>query len=825
MSKDKKGEKYETKDKEESKPRQKTLFEVERELEEEIKRAYINYAMSVIVARALPSVEDGLKPVQRRILYAMWLSGLTSNKPTRKCARIVGDVLGKFHPHGDQAVYDALVRMAQSFTLRYPLIEGQGNFGSIDGDPQAAMRYTEARLSKIAEEMLQDIDKQTVPFVANFDNTLKEPVLLPAKLPCLLVNGTSGIAVGMATSIPPHNLSKVIDAIVAYLKKPNITIDELAEIIEGPDFPTGALVEETGIKEMYKTGKAALVLRAKIQVEEKKNKKLLVITEIPYQVNKAELVKRIAELSKDKLKEINAVRDESARNKIRIVLETRKDANLDLIKYKLFKFTDCETKFYANWIALVKGEPKTLNLAELIKYWVEHRVEVIRNRSKFELTQAEKRLNVVEGLLQALSKIDLVIKLIKNARTIDDARKALEARLKLNREQANAILEMKLQRLTSMQRKSLEQEQKDLKIKIKKLKELLSSREAIINLIKQDLLELKKRYADLKRTKIVKPAKQVEEHELIKKEQVMVVLTARDYIKRISLAEYKEQRRGGKGTLLIKGDKVKHVFACSTLDYLLFLTERGKCFLLRAYKIPEARRYAAGRSIVNLLKVKESIKAVIKLETDSKYLVILTRKGMIKRISLNELKQVRKSGVQLIKLPTDDAVVDARIAGEDELIIATKKGLAIRFSVKELREMKRASYGVRGIKLDKDDEAVSLNVVGPADKQKSLLTVTERGYAKRSNLSEYRKTARGGKGIINVVCSARNGKVVKTEVVSGKDSILVSTAKGMLIRVKINEIREMKRATRGVKIINLKPDDKVVSVDLIEIEEANEVKE
>lgn len=787
-------------------------------IEEEMKKAYIDYAMSVIVARALPSAEDGLKPVQRRILYAMNLLGMQHNKPTKKTARIVGEVIGKYHPHGDIAVYDALVRMAQNFSLRYPLIEGQGNFGSIDGDPPAAMRYTEARLSAIAEEMLQDIEKKTVKMLPNFDNTLTEPEVLPAKIPNLLINGSQGIAVGMMTNIPPHNLNEIADAIIAYIKNPNITIEELMKYIKGPDFPTGASIFTQGINEVYKTGKGTIIMKGKAIIEEAKDRQKIVITEIPYQINKAELIKQIAELVKTKkIEDISDIRDESAKEKIRIVLILRKGANPKLILNKLFKLTPLQSKFNVIMLALVQGKPQILNLKQLIECYVKHRQQIIKKRTQFDLQLAQEHEHILEGLLIALKNLNEIISLIKKSKGVTEASTTLMTKFKLSQKQATAILEMKLQRLTQLEQEKLKKDFEDTRKKIKELQEILASEQAILEIIKNELTELKRKYGDARRTQIIEHApKEISELELVKKEQVAVMLTSKGYIKRMPLKLYQEQRRGGKGisgTELTTGDFVEQVFICSTHDLILFLTERGKLYLLKAYNIPEASRYSKGKALINLLQITDKIKAVIPLTELKGDLFIVTKKGIGKKIGLEEFVRIKQTGVMAMKLPIDDYIVEASLVKEgDEIFLATKKGIAIRFDSNEVRKMGKSAYGVTVIKLDKGDEVVGLAILNKENVKDSILTVTEKGFGKRSEVEEYRKTSRACKGIININCSPRNGDVAAIQLVKDKDSIIVTTAKGMIIRVPCKDIRIMGRNTQGVKIIKLRPDDNVSDV-------------
>lgn len=786
------------------------------EISNEMKKAYIDYAMSVIVSRALPSAEDGLKPVQRRILYAMSLLGMQHDKPTKKTARVVGEVIGKYHPHGDVAVYDALVRMAQDFSLRYPLIEGQGNFGSIDGDPPAAMRYTECRLNPIAEEMLEDIEKKTVKMLPNFDNTLLEPEVLPAKVPNLLINGSQGIAVGMTTNIPPHNLNEVVDAIIAYIKNQNISVKELMNYIQGPDFPTGAYIFAHGLEEVYSKGKGSIIIKGKAIIEEK-GKQKIVITEIPYQVNKAELIRQIVDLVRTKkLEDIADIKDESAKGKIRIVLNLRRGANPKLILNKLFKLTSLQTKFNVIMLALVQGKPQILNLKQLIECYVKHRYNVVKKRTEFDLHVAKEHEHILQGLLIATKNLDKVISLIKNSKSTGEATNNLMSHLNLSNKQAQAILEMKLSRLTQLEQEKLKEDFEETQKRIKELQTVLASDQAIFEIIKKELQELKRKYGDARRTQIIKQApKEISELELIKKEQVVVMLSAKGYIKRMPLKLYQEQRRGGKGiaaTELPTDDFVQQIFVCSTHDLILFLTERGRLYLLKAYNIPEATRYSKGKALINLLQITEKVKAVIPLTELKGSLFIITKKGIGKKISLEEFVRIKQSGVIAMKLPLDDSVVDAKLVNEEnEIFLATKKGIAIRFDSKEIRVMGKTAYGVTAIKLEKNDEIVGLEILNKNSKG-SILTITEKGFGKRSDIEDYRKTARACKGIININCSERNGNVVGIQFVNSEDSIIVTTAKGMIIRVPCKDIRVMGRNTQGVKIIKLKPDDCVVDI-------------
>jgi len=788
------------------------------EITEEMKKAYIDYAMSVIVARALPSVEDGLKPVQRRILYAMSKMGLSPGKPTRKSARIVGEVLGKFHPHGDTAVYDTLVRMAQDFSLRYPLIKGQGNFGSLDGDSPAAMRYTEAKLATISLELIQDIDKETVKMLPNFDNSLKEPETLPGKLPNLLINGATGIAVGMATNIPPHNLIEVCDAIIKYLENPNVSVEKLARIIKGPDFPTGGYVSGDMIG-IYRTGRGRLVLRGKTITEEKKGKIKIVITEVPYMLNKADLVSQIAKfVQAKKLPDISDIRDESSKGKVRIVIELRRGADYKFTLNRLYKYTRLQDNFDVNIIALVGGHPKSLNLKQIIEEYVKYREKIIERRTKFDLKKARERLEIVLGLLIALRDIDAVVKLIKSSRHTTEAQAGLIKKFKLTMKQAQAILDMKLSSLTSLEQDKLKKEEKELKRTIKELEKILSSRKEILGVIRKEILELRRKYGDARRTYILQRVSEISEKDLVQKKQVVITITDKGYVKRLDLKTYKEQKRGGSGVIgssLATGDFVKHTITCSTHDYLLFFTNKGKVYWLKAYEIPDSARYSRGKAIINMLNLRdEKIASVISVEKFEDYLIMATKKGIIKRLPLKNLSHPRSTGVKAINLPADgsDNLISVKEIKEgQEIILATKNGFAIRFNSREVRAMGRAAYGVTGIKLHSGDQVVSLEVL-PQDEKTTILSITEKGYGKRSDINNYRLTARAGKGIINLRVTERTGRVVNTCSVVDSDSIIVTTQKGMVIRTGVRQLRVMGRATQGVKIVRLHIGDKVTDM-------------
>ena len=793
------------------------------EVSEEMKKSYLDYAMSVIVSRAIPAIEDGLKPVQRRILYAMHLMGVKPGTQTKKSARIVGDVIGKFHPHGDTAVYEAMVRMAQNFSLRYPLVYGQGNFGSIDADPPAAMRYTEARLMNIAMELLEDIDKETVKFVPNYDNSMKEPDLMPGKLPNLMLNGATGIAVGMATNIPPHNLTEVCDAIIAYIKKPEITIKELCEIVTAPDFPTGGSVSGNML-ELYSTGKGKLIIRGKISVEKMKNKEIIVITEIPYMLNKTSLVEQIAGLIQNKkLKDISDLRDESSRGKIRIVLELRKGGSPDFVINSLYKYTRLQDSFGVNFLALVGGQPKILNLKQVFEEYVKHRKIIITNRAKFELKKAKERLEIVDGLMIALKSIDAVIDLIKKSKNATEALEGLMKKYDLSKKQAQAILETKLQQLTSLERDKLKKEQEELKKKIAELEKILGDIKEILKIIVKEVNELKSKYGDSRKTNVLKRISEISEKDLVQEKEVVVTITDKGYCKRMDTKTYKEQRRGGQGVIgsnLATGDFVKQLIVCSTHDYLMFFTSRGRVLWLKAYDIPETERYSKGKALINLLGLSdENIANVISVKTFDDGLFMATKKGIVKKISLVNFSKPRASGIRAINLPPDnsDFLIGVELVKKNqEVSLATRKGKAIRFNSNDVRESGRTSYGVTGIKLEANDEVVSL---GNLDKE-AILTITKNGFGKRTAVKDYRKTARAGKGVINLKVSEKTGNVVATISVDDKDSIIITTAKGMVIRTSLKNIRIMGRAAQGVKIVKLQPEDYVT--DLIRFQENGE---
>jgi len=790
------------------------------EIVEEMEKAYIDYAMSVIVQRALPSVEDGLKPVHRRILYAMNSIGLDASKQTKKSAAVVGEVLGKYHPHGDVAVYDAMVRLAQNFSLRYPLVHGQGNFGSMDGDSPAAMRYTEAKLSKIAEELLADIEKDTVKMTPNFDNSTKEPDTLPAKLPNLLLNGATGIAVGMATNIPPHNLTDVCEAIVEYINKPKISAEELAEIVKGPDFPTGGIITGPGIKDMYLTGKGKIIIRARTSVEDHKGRESIVVSEIPYMVNKADLVKNIAQLvTEKKLQDVSDLRDESAKGKVRIVIEIKKGVDPKYTLNKLYKLTNLQTSFDANVLALVGKQPRVLNIRQVIEEYVKYRQIIVRNRAKFDLKKAEDRLEIVLGLLIALKKIDDVVDFIKKSANASEAHDGLMKKFGLTTRQAKAVLEVRLQQLTKLEDSKLKDEENKLKLEIGELKNLLGDEQEILSLIKKEVNELKRKYGDERRTKIIKKIDEISEQDMIEKKDVVVMITNQGYIKRMDVKTYREQRRGGagvSGTDLKEEDFVRNLITCSTHDSLLFFTNRGRVYWLKANDVPASERQSKGKALVNVLNLRdESLANVMKIKDFSKgSLIFVTKLGMVKKLSVSLVAKPRSTGVRVINLPMDnsDAIIDvAHVEDGQEVMLTTKKGQAVRFSTDELRAMGRASYGVKGAELSKTDEIVSLEAL-PKDGKTTILTITSKGYGKRSELEEYRKTARGAKGVIGLDVSDKTGDIVASLSVSGKDSIIATTTKGMTLRTSMKDIRVMGRATQGVHVVKIKEGDKVADV-------------
>jgi len=783
------------------------------EISSEMKKSYLDYAMSVIVSRAIPSIEDGMKPVQRRILYSMQQMGLKPNTQTKKSARIVGDVIGKYHPHGDTAVYEAMVRMAQDFSLRYPLVYGQGNFGSIDGDPPAAYRYTEAKMEKVAEELLEDLEKDTVEFLPNFDNSMQEPALLPGKLPALMLNGATGIAVGMATNIPPHNLREVCDAISAYIENPKITLKELLEVIPGPDFPTGGLIQGD-MKELYETGRGKVVIRGKTSVEESKKKDTIVITEIPYMVNKSTLITQIANLVRDKkIKDVSELRDESNKGKIRIILELKKGVNSKFVINALYKYTRLQDSFNVNFLALVKGKPRVLGLVDVLENYVEYRKIIIGNRTKFELKKSKLRQEIVGGLLKALDNLDAVIKIIRFGK---DSSEELKAKFKFSEIQVKSILELRLRQLTSLENDKLKDEFKELERRIKEYEKILGDMNEVLKIIKKEVLELKEKYGDPRRTQIFKRGfSEILEKDLVQDKEVVISITDKGYAKRMDVQTYKEQKRGGKGVIgnnFTTGDFTKQILTCSTHDYLMFFTSRGRVLWLKTYDIPESERYGKGKALINLLGLKEErVTKVISVKNFDDFLIMATKKGVVKKISLSYFSNPRVSGLKAINLPLDnsDDLIGVEIVKEGkEISLATKDGKAIRFNSKEVRSMGRSSYGVTGIKLSGKDEVVSLEVL----ETEAIFTITKNGYGKRTAVEDYRKTARAGKGVINLKINEKTGNVVNAISVNDSDSIIITTAKGQVIRMSLKNIRIMGRAAQGVRILKLQSEDYVTDV-------------
>ena len=796
-------------------------------IEDEVKDSYLNYAMSVIVGRALPDVRDGLKPVHRRVLFAMQDLNLEHNKPYKKSARIVGEILGKYHPHGDVAVYDTLVRMAQDFSLRYPLVDGQGNFGSVDGDSAAAMRYTEARLEAIAEEMLADIDKDTVKFGPNFDTSLKEPLLLPAKLPNLLVNGSSGIAVGMATNIPPHNLNEVVEAIIYLLEHPEAEAKDLMRYVKGPDFPTGGVIcGRGGIKDAYNTGRGKLTVRAKAAVEHlKSGKDMIVITEIPYQVQKAGLIEAIADLVEDKkIEGISDIRDESDKDGMRIVVELKRDVEPQIVLNQLFKHTQLETTFGIIMLALVDNRPKVLNLRQILGHYIEHRKVIIRRRTQFELDKALRRAHILEGLKIALKFIDRIIKVIKTSKSVEAAKENLIKEFELSEIQAQAILEMQLQRLTALEQDKIDAEYKELLKKIELCRSILASEKKIEAIIKEELEDLKKKYGDPRRTEIVGEVEEFNLEDLIADEDVVVTISHGGYIKRLPVSSYRKQKRGGKGASgaeVKEEDFIEHLFVASTKDYLLIFTDKGQAHWLKVYEIPQASRISKGKAIINLLQVSSEgkIAATIPVQEFSpdKYLVMVTRQGLIKKTCLDAYSNPRKGGIIGITLEKDDALIGVEMTdGKQELLIGTREGKAVRFPEAQARDMGRAAKGVRGIRLSKKDQVIAMII---AQAEATILTVTELGFAKRTLFKEYRLTRRGGKGIINIKVTDKNGFAIALKTVRDEDELMVITQTGMFLRCAIKDIRPTGRAAQGVRLIKLDDKDRVSCVAPVIAEE------
>lgn len=807
-----------------------------RYIEEELKQSYLDYSMSVIVSRALPDVRDGLKPVHRRILFAMNEMGMTSDKPYKKSARIVGEVLGKYHPHGDSAVYNTMVRMAQNFAYRYELVDGHGNFGSIDGDSAAAMRYTEARMSKISNELLEDIDKDTIDFRKNFDDSLDEPIVLPAKLPNLLLNGATGIAVGMATNIPPHNLGEVVDGILALIDNKEITPVQLMEYIKGPDFPTGAIIDgEAGIYDAYTTGRGRVRVRGKIEIEEGKNgRESLIIKEIPYQLNKASLIEKIANLVKEKkIVGISDLRDESDRDGIRVVIELKKGEESELVLNSLYKYTELQTTFGIIMLALVNNVPRVLNLKEILDEYLKHRFEVITRRTKFNLNKAERRAHILKGFIIALENIDRVIEIVRGSADGNEARIALIDKYGFSEEQAKAILDMRLQRLTGLERDKIDREHEELKALIIELNKILADDDRVYEIIKDELNDIKNKYNDPRRTTIEKERLEIRPEDLIKDDSVLVTITNRGYVKRMELDKYKAQKRGGKGVSTqntIEDDFVERMEVMSNLDTMMIFTDKGRVFHLKVYQIPESSKQARGRLIGNLIKLKEDerVREIIKIRefSQDKELVFVTRDGMVKKTNLSEYKNINTAGLKAIKLRDGDDIIFVGILpvdSKEQIFLATKLGHSIRFAKDDVRPTGRDTSGVKGISLRAKDKVISALLIDDAANE-TILTITENGYGKRTRVDEYPLQSRSGKGVINIRCSDKNGEVVAVKPVKDEEELMVITSSGIVIRTSVNQISIIGRATQGVKImrVNESESEKVVSIASFKEEDAEE---
>lgn len=792
---------------------------VDRDINVEMRESFMDYAMSIIVSRALPDVRDGLKPVHRRILYAMSELGMYPDKPYKKSARIVGEVIGKYHPHGDSAVYETMVRMAQDFSMRYMLVDGHGNFGSVDGDGAAAMRYTEARLSKIAMEMLRDINKETVDFMPNYDGEEQEPVVLPARFPNLLVNGVSGIAVGMATNIPPHNLGEVIDGVQAIIENPDIDSLDLMDYIKGPDFPTGGyIIGRTGVRQAYTTGRGSITMRAKTTIEENNNKARIIVDELPYQVNKARLVEKIAELVREKrIDGITDLRDESDRNGMRVVIELRRDVNPNVVLNNLFKHTALQSTFGINMLAIVNNEPKILTLKEVLQHYLTHQIEVIRRRTEYELKKAEARAHILEGLRIALDHLDEVIALIRGSQTTEIARNGLMERFGLSHEQAQAILDMRLQRLTGLEREKIESEYQELLQKIAEYREILANESLVLQIISDELNEIREKYSDDRRTEITVGEESILDEDLIPQEEVVITITHTGYIKRLPVTTYRSQKRGGRGVVGMDtkdNDFVEHLFVTNSHHYLMFFTDRGKAYRLKAYEIPELGRTARGTPIINLIQIEqgETVNAVIPVERfdEDKYLFFATRQGIVKKTPIEDYINIRKGGLIAVNLREDDTLIDVKLTdGQQEVIMGTAQGMSIRFPESDVRSMGRAATGVKGITLDGDDQLIGMDVVVP---DRDILIVTTKGYGKRTPVSDYRIQSRGGKGIKTINVTEKNGLVTGLKVVKDDEDLMIITSSGTLIRTSMEGISTMGRYTQGVKLINIREDDSVATV-------------
>jgi len=808
-------------------------------IENQMKSAYIDYSMSVIVSRALPDVRDGLKPVHRRILYAMWDMGITSNKPFKKSARIVGEVLGKYHPHGDTAVYDSMVRMAQEWSLRYTLVDGQGNFGSVDGDSPAAMRYTEARLKKIAEEMLTDIEKDTVDMRNNFDDSLQEPTVLPCKIPNLLVNGASGIAVGMATNMPPHNLTEVIDGIIAYIDDQEISIEDLMKYVKAPDFPTGGIIYGyEGVKDAFLTGRGRVVMRGEANIENEEHingREKIIISAIPYQVNKSELIKKAAELINDKkIEGVSDLRDESDRNGMRIVFDLKRDAVANVVLNKLYQYTALQSSFSVNNVALVDGRPYTLNLKDLIVHYVHHRHEIVIRRARYELAEAEKRAHILQGLLIALDHIDEVIKLIRASKTVEEARQGLMAQFGLSDLQARAIVEMRLRQLTGLEREKLQDEYDNLVKLIEYLKSLLADENMRMELIKKELLEIKEKYGDERKTKIEYSASDFRIEDTIADESVVITISHLGYIKRTALAEYKVQNRGGKGSKGSKSrsaDFTEQLYIATNHNYLLFFTEKGKCYWLRVFEIPEGAKTTVGRAIQNMINIEpdDKIKAVINVLNlsdpdyiENNFVILCTEKGIIKKTSLKAYSRPRVNGINAVTVREGDILLEARLTnGSNIVMMALESGRAIRFNEKLVRPMGRNASGVRGIRLANENDKV-IGMICVSDLESNVLVVSEKGYGKRSLIDDYRETNRGGKGVKTINVTDKTGKLIAIKEVTDNEDLMIITTNGITIRMRISDLRVMGRATQGVRLINVKGTDAIAAVAKVETDSDEE---
>ncbi|MGF9963824.1 DNA gyrase subunit A [Bacillus rhizoplanae] len=803
-------------------------------ISQEMRTSFLDYAMSVIVSRALPDVRDGLKPVHRRILYAMNDLGITADKAYKKSARIVGEVIGKYHPHGDSAVYETMVRMAQDFSQRYMLVNGHGNFGSVDGDSAAAMRYTEAKMSKISMELLRDITKNTIDYQDNYDGSEREPIVLPARFPNLLVNGATGIAVGMATNIPPHQLGEVIDGVLALSHNPEITIAELMEYIPGPDFPTaGQILGRSGIRRAYETGRGTVILRARVEIEEKANgKQSIIVTELPYQVNKARLIEKIAELVRDKkIDGITDLRDESDRNGMRIVMELRRDANANVLLNNLYKHTALQTSFGINMLSLVNGEPKVLNLKECLYHYLEHQKVVIRRRTAYELEKAEARAHILEGLRIALDHLDEVITLIRNSKTADIAKQGLMERFGLSEKQAQAILDMRLQRLTGLEREKIEQEYQELLALIAELKAILADEEKVLEIIREELIEVKDRFNDTRRSEItIGGMEAIEDEDLIPEQNIVITLTHNGYVKRLPASTYKTQNRGGRGVQGMgtnNDDFVEHLLTTSTHDHILFFTNKGKVYRTKGYEIPEYSRTAKGIPIINLLEVDkdEWVNAIIPIRefSDDHYLFFTTKQGIAKRTPLSSFANIRNNGLIAISLREEDELISVRLTtGEKDMIVGTSNGMLIRFHEEDVRSMGRNAAGVKAITLGDDDQVVGMEIV---EENMDVLIVTKNGYGKRTSVEEYRLQSRGGKGLKTCNITDKNGKLIAVKSVNGEEDIMLITAAGVLIRMPVDQISQMGRNTQGVRLIRLEDDQEVATVAKTQKEDEEDIQE